>query len=70
MDVTTQKNENGIDLYNWATPNGRKVSIMLEELKLQFSVLPIDITKGEQYADDFLMIIPNNKIPFIVDHEN
>ena len=68
--MTTQKNENGIDLYTWATPNGRKVSIMLEELKLQYSVLPIDITKGEQYADDFLMISPNNKIPVIVDHEN
>ena len=68
--MTTQKNENGIDLYTWATPNGRKVSIMLEELKLQYSVLPIDITKGEQYADDFLMISPNNKIPVIVAHEN
>ena len=68
--MTTQKNENGIDLYTWATPNGRMVSIMLEELKLQYSVLPIDITKGEQYADDFLMISPNNKIPVIVDHEN
>ena len=68
--MTTQKNENGIDLYTWATPNGRKVSIMLEELKLQYSVLPIDITKGEQYADEFLMISPNNKIPVIVDHEN
>ena len=68
--MTTQKNENGIDLYTWATPNGRKVSIMLEELKLQYSVLPIDITKGGQYADDFLMISPNNKIPVIVDHEN
>ena len=68
--MTTQKNENGIDLYTWATPNGRKVSIMLEELKLQYSVLPIDITIGEQYADDFLMISPNNKIPVIVDHEN
>ena len=43
---------------------------MLEELKLQYSILPIDITKGEQYADEFLMISPNNKIPVIVDHEN
>ena len=68
--MTPQKNGNGIDLYTWATPNGRKVSIMLEELKLQYSVLPIDITKGEQYADEFLMISPNNKIPVIVDHEN
>ena len=67
--MTTQKNGNGIDLYTWATPNGRKVSIMLEELKLQYSVLPIDITKGEQYADEFLMISPNNKIPVIVDHD-
>ena len=58
-----------IDLYTWTTPNGRKVSIMLEELGLPYQVFPINITKDEQYAPDFLAISPNNKIPAIVDHE-
>jgi GST-like protein len=59
----------GIDLYTWATPNGRKVSIMLEELELPYRVFPIDITKGEQLGESFLKLSPNNKIPGIVDHE-
>jgi GST-like protein len=59
----------GIDLYTWATPNGRKVSIMLEELELLYRVFPIDITKGEQLEESFLKLSPNNKIPVIVDHE-
>ena len=59
----------GIDLYTWATPNGRKVSIMLEELELPYLVFPIDITKGEQLEESFLKLSPNNKIPVIVDHE-
>jgi GST-like protein len=58
-----------IDLYTWSTPNGRKVSIMLEELGLAYEVFPIDITKGEQHDPDFLTISPNNKIPAIVDHD-
>ncbi|MCH7817208.1 MAG: glutathione S-transferase N-terminal domain-containing protein [Proteobacteria bacterium] len=58
-----------IDLYTWSTPNGRKVSIMLEELGLPYRVFPIDITKGEQHAEDFIEISPNHKIPAIVDHE-
>ena len=58
-----------IDLYTWATPNGRKVSIMLEELGLDYNVIPIDITKGEQHDLDFLSFSPNNKIPAIIDHE-
>ncbi len=58
-----------IDLYTWSTPNGRKISIMLEELGLAYKVFPIDITKGEQHAPEFLKISPNNKIPAIVDHE-
>lgn len=58
-----------IDLYTWGTPNGRKVSIMLEALRLQYNVHPIDILDGEQFADDFLKISPNNKIPAIVDHD-
>ena len=56
-----------IDLYTWATPNGRKVSILLEELGLEYSVHSIDITDGEQNAEVFLKISPNNKIPAIVD---
>ncbi len=58
-----------IDLYTWSTPNGRKISIMLEELGLAYRVFPIDITKGEQHAPEFVAISPNNKIPAIVDHD-
>lgn len=56
-----------IELYTWGTPNGRKVSILLEELGLPYSVHPVDIGKDEQFAPDFLKISPNNKIPAIVD---
>jgi len=59
-----------IDLYTWTTPNGRKVSIALEELGLPYTAHPIDITKDEQFAPDFLTISPNNKIPAIVDRES
>ncbi len=58
-----------IDLYTWTTPNGRKVSIMLEELGLDYTVHPINIGKDEQFAPDFLAISPNNKIPAIVDSD-
>jgi len=58
-----------IDLYTWTTPNGRKVSILLEELGVEYTVHPIDISKDEQFAPDFLAIAPNNRIPAIVDHE-
>src|SRR5215212_3800161 len=58
-----------IDLYTWTTPNGRKASILLEELGLPYTGHPIDITKDEQFAPDFLKISPNNKIPAIVDQE-
>ena len=58
-----------IDLYTWGTPNGRKVSVMLEELELPYNVFPINITKDEQFDPDFLKISPNNKIPAIVDHD-
>ena len=58
-----------IDLYTWTTPNGRKASIMLEEVGLDYAVHPIDITKGEQMAPEFLAINPNNKIPAIVDSD-
>ena len=59
-----------IDLYTWATPNGRKVSIALEEFALEYSVIPVNIAEGEQFAADFLALSPNNKIPAIVDHTN
>jgi GSH-dependent disulfide-bond oxidoreductase len=58
-----------IDLYTWSTPNGRKVSIMLEELALAYSVHPIDIGKGDQFEAGFVAISPNSKIPAIVDSE-
>src|SRR5262245_42744545 len=58
-----------IDLYFWQTPNGRKVSIMLEELELPYQLLPINIGRGEQFKPEFLAISPNNRIPAIVDHE-
>jgi GST-like protein len=58
-----------IDLYTWSTPNGRKISIALEELGLKYQVFPINISKNEQFAPDFLKISPNNKIPAIVDQE-
>lgn len=58
-----------IDLYTWTTPNGRKVSILLEELGIPYTVHPINISNGEQFAPDFLKIAPNNRIPAIVDHE-
>ncbi|HYM32888.1 MAG TPA: glutathione S-transferase N-terminal domain-containing protein [Candidatus Cybelea sp.] len=58
-----------IDLYTWSTPNGRKISIALEELGLTYQVFPINISKNEQFAPDFLKISPNNKIPAIVDQE-
>jgi GST-like protein len=56
-----------IDLYTWATPNGHKASIMLEELGLEYRVVPIDIGNGEQFAPEFVAINPNAKIPAIVD---
>ena len=58
-----------IDLYTWTTPNGRKVSIMLEELATPYRVHPINIGKGEQFAPDYVKINPNSKIPSIVDSE-
>ena len=59
-----------IDLYTWTTPNGRKVSIMLEEVGADYVAHPIDITAGEQQSPEFLAISPNNKIPAIVDNDN
>ena len=58
-----------IDLYSWTTPNGRKVSIILEEVGLPYKAHAIDITKGEQHDPEFLKLSPNNRIPAIVDNE-
>lgn len=58
-----------IDLYTFGTPNGRKVSIALEEMGLPYQVTSVDILKNEQFQADFLKISPNNKIPAIVDRE-
>jgi len=58
-----------IDLYTWATPNGRKISIALEELGLDYEVHPVDIGKGEQFSAEFTAISPNQKIPAIVDRD-
>ncbi|MDY7539602.1 glutathione S-transferase N-terminal domain-containing protein [Undibacterium sp. 5I1] len=56
-----------ITLYTWLTPNGRKVSILLEELGISYRVQPVNLSKNEQFSPAFLMISPNNKIPALVD---
>ena len=56
-----------IEVYSWATPNGHKVHIMLEECGLPYKAIPVDIGAGEQFTPDFLAISPNNKIPALVD---
>jgi len=56
-----------IEVYSWATPNGHKVHIMLEECGLPYRVIPVDIGAGDQFKPDFLAISPNNKIPAIID---
>ncbi len=58
-----------IDLYTWTTPNGRKISVMLEEAELPYEVHPVNLSKGEQFKPQFLAISPNNKIPAIIDHD-
>ncbi|MBF4989602.1 glutathione S-transferase family protein [Methylophilus sp. QUAN] len=58
-----------INLYTWATPNGRKISILLEELGLDYAVSPVDLGKLEQFSAHFSAISPNNKIPAIIDTE-
>ena len=57
-----------LDLYYWPTPNGWKISIMLEECGLPYNFIPINIGKGEQFTPEFLAISPNNRMPAIVDH--
>jgi GST-like protein len=58
-----------IDLYYWTTPNGHKITIFLEEARLSYRIIPVNIGTGEQFHADFLRISPNNRIPAIVDRE-
>jgi len=58
-----------IDLHYWPTPNGFKITIMLEECGLPYTIIPVNIGTGEQFKPDFLRISPNNRMPAIVDHE-
>lgn len=58
-----------IDLYYWPTPNGWKISIMLEECGLEYRMIPVNIGEGEQFDPEFLKISPNNRMPAIVDHD-
>jgi len=58
-----------IDLYTWTTPNGRKISVMLEECGFKYQVHPINIREGEQFKPEFVKICPNSKIPAIVDED-
>jgi len=59
-----------IDLYTWPTPNGRKVSIALEEMGLAYNAHGVNLQEQAQFAPEFLKISPNNKIPALVDHES
>lgn len=58
-----------IDLYYWPTPNGHKITIMLEECGLAYTIKPVNIGKGDQFTPEFLAISPNNRMPAIVDHD-
>lgn len=58
-----------IDVYYWPTPNGWKVTIMLEECGLDYNMIPVDIGAGDQFKPEFLKICPNNRMPAIVDHD-
>ena len=57
-----------IDLHYWPTPNGKKVTILLEELGVPYTIVPCNIGKGDQFKDEFLKIGPNNRMPALVDH--
>ncbi len=58
-----------IDLYYWTTPNGHKITLFLEETGLPYRIVPVNISKGEQFKPDFLKISPNNRMPAIIDDE-
>ncbi len=58
-----------IDAHYWPTPNGWKISIALEEMELDYTIVPVNIGRGDQFKDDYLKISPNNRMPAIVDHD-
>lgn len=58
-----------IELHYWPTPNGHKVTILLEELNVPYEIIPVNIGKGDQFKPDFLKIAPNNRMPAIIDYE-
>ena len=58
-----------IDLYTWPTPNGRKISILLEELQVPYKIIPINLEKNEQFSKEFSLISPSNKVPAIIDQK-
>ena len=58
-----------IDLYYWTTPNGHKITLFLEEAGLDYRIIPVNISQGDQFKPEFLAISPNNRMPAIVDHE-
>ncbi len=58
-----------IDFYFWTTPNGYKVLMFLEETGIPYRIIPVNISKGEQFDAEFLKISPNNKMPAIIDHD-
>jgi GST-like protein len=68
-DFDAEGNKSVIDLYYWTTPNGHKITIFLEEAGLPYRIVPINISKGEQFKPEFLRISPNNRIPAIVDDD-
>ena len=58
-----------IDVYYWPTPNGKKVTIFLEESGVEYRIVPVNIGKGDQFADSFLRLNPNHRMPVIVDYQ-
>ena len=59
-----------IDLYYWPTPNGKKVTILLEECGMPYNMIPCNIAQGDQFTDEFLKMCPNNRMPALIDHES
>ena len=64
-----KRGKRAIDLYYWPTPNGWKITIMLEECRLLYNVIPVNIANGDQFKPEFLVLSPNNRMPAIVDHD-
>ena len=69
ITVKSARRRKPIDLYYWPTPNGWKITIMLEECRLPYNMIPVNIARGDQFKPAFLAISPNNRIPAIVDYD-